>query len=140
MAILTTSDFDAIRKVIDHDLTATDLPNEVIGLDVYLGAAEREVIDRHRDAESETGDDLKRVQAAAIYLTAARIAPGIVRKTTISIQARDSSFSRPAFDGIKRAAELRGLADTELQAVIQPSATAPSRPTAFARASGTRGK
>lgn len=140
MSIISSSDFDSIRKAIDLDLTASDLPNEVIGLDVFHGAAEREVIARHPNAASETGDDLKRVQSAVIYLTAARIAPTVVRKTSISIQTRDSSYSRPAFDGQKRAKELRGLAEIELQEVIAPSATAPSRPTMFALANGTRGK
>lgn len=140
MTLITSADYDSIRKAIDLDLTATDLPNEVIGLDVFHGAAEREVIARHPTAADETGDDLKRVQAAVIYLVAARLAPTVVRKTSISVQTRDASYSRPAFDGQKRAAELRGLAEVELQEVIQPSAVAPSRPTMFALASGTRGK
>ena len=140
MAILSVADFDSIRKIIDLDLAANDLPDTVINQDVFLGSAEREVIARYPDAESETGDDLLRIKAAAIYLTAARIAPTVVRKTSINIQTRDSSYSKPAFDGQKRAQELRSLADTELNEVIQPSATAPTRPTMFAVASGTRGK
>ena len=138
MAILGIDDYSEIRAAILSDLEEHDLPDSLVGLDIYVGRAEAEIVERDPDAASRTGADGNRVRRATIYLAAALLCPAIERKTRVQIQTRDVSYSRASFDARVRAAELRGMADDELAQVLTGSS--PTRPTMFARAPGTRGK
>lgn len=137
--LLTIDAYPAIRAALDASLDATTLPNKVIEEDIYAGAAWDEVLERYPTADSETDADiLARLRRAAIYFAAARLAPVVVRITALSTTVQGVSYSRPVFDPAKRAAELRALADNEMDAVLTPGVL--SRPTFFTVASGTRGK
>lgn len=133
--LITEADFDAVRAALDTNLNESTLPDDIIGQDIYAGAASREVIDRVADAASKTGDDANRVIAATVLLTAARLTTAVVRLTSLSVQTRDVTYSRPDFDPVKKAAELRALADAELSP-LESSTT--RRPNLFCRASGGR--
>jgi hypothetical protein len=138
MALITAAVYSDIRAAIDISLDDTVLPDSIIALDLYAGAAEREVLSRDADALTRTGADLARVTTAAVLFAAARLAPAIPNIT--AEESDDVRYTRQAVDWAKRAADLRALAEIELQAVLAPSATTPSRPTMFARAMGGRGR
>lgn len=140
MTLLDNSYWPDVRAALDVKLDAAMLPDSVIEMDIHSGAAAREVIARVPDAESKTGDDEKRVKAAAVYLTAARMVYAVAQITSISVQTRDTSYSRRAWDPEAKKTELLALAEDELAVVIEPGATTPGRPTMFAAAAGGRGR
>lgn len=139
--MLATSDYPAVREVLDVSLTAANLPDATIERSVYKTAAIADVVERYATAVSET-DAAKqaRLTRAAIYFCAARLCPAVVRITSLSVTARDMSYSRQTFDPEERAAELRAEAEAEIAEIVEPEEETPNRPTMFAVASGTRGK
>lgn len=140
MAILSSTEYPAIRAAIDTELDTNSLPDAIIALSIYAGAADNDVIERDPDAESRTGDEATRILNAAIYFCAARLVPAAIRITGLNTTTRDLSYRRPLYDPEKRAEELRGLAEEEINEVLTPSETSPERPTMFTVASGVRGK
>ncbi len=140
MAILSSSDYPAIREALDVGLTLQQLPDATIGRDIFLGAAEAELLKRVPTAASMTGEDLLRVKRALVWLTAANLAHSVVRITSLSIQVRDMSYSRQTFDPDEKAAELRRRAESEIEILAPPATATPSRPIAFALARGGRGR
>lgn len=138
MAIITISDCASIRAAILADLAEQDLPNEIVSLDIFMGRANAEIVERDADAEGRTGADGDRVKRAAIYLCAAYLCPTVERKMRVQVTQRDVSYSRSGFDARARAAELRGMADDEMSQVL--TGASPEQFTMFGRASGTRGK
>lgn len=138
MAILTSDDYEAIRKALDTELTDKNLPNSIIGLDIYAGAADQDVLDVYPEAESDAAN-AARITRAAVLFCAARLAPAVVRLTSLTVSTRDLSYQRPAWDPEKRAAELRALAEEELAEILD-TGLAPTRPTLFGRAPGYRGQ
>lgn len=139
-ALIGSDDYETIRKLLDVSLNDGQLPDSTIGLDIYQGAAIADVLELHPTAESETGTDLLRCKRAAAYFCAARLAPAVVRITSLTIQARDLNYARPVFDPEKRAAELRALAQAEITEVLTPTEQAGTRPTMFVLATGNRGR
>lgn len=138
MSLLHISDFPAIRAALDVSLKALALPDAVIALPIYQGAAEAEVLARDPLAESRTGAALQHVVNAAICLAAAYIAPAMPALT--AEQIGQYRYQREV-DWPARAAELRARADAELAAVLTPStALRPAPPSMFAVASGRRGQ
>jgi hypothetical protein len=130
----TSADCDLVRAVLDISLTADSLPNATIVLDVYLGAAEREVKARVADWATLTGDELDALKTAVAYLTGARIAPALPQ----IVDAKDGQLSRrlQERDMMALAATLRSHADAELQTLVVDDV----RPMMFARARGSRGQ
>jgi hypothetical protein len=139
MAILTQADYPAIRAALDSKLNDQQLPDSIVELPIYRAAADQDVLDRDPQAESRTGSGADRIRRAAIFFCAARLAPVVVRITSITIQAHDLNYAKPVFDPEKRAAELRQMAEEEIAAVVAPAETTPARPTMFTTASGRRG-
>lgn len=140
--LITEADYDAIRKAIDITVDENMLPGDTIALPIYAPTAIRQVLDRDPTAESRTGTELNRVQNAAILFCAALIAPAMTGKmvNSLSTSTRDLNFSRPPYNGEKRAAELRGLAEAEIAEVLTPADETYAMPTMFAVASGRRGR
>jgi len=137
MALLSAADYPAIRAAIDVSLTARVLPDSVIGLPIYVDAAEAEVLARDPLAESRTGAALQHVTNAAVLLTAALLAPALPGYTAEDFS--EYSYQRKT-DWATRAAELRKRAEAELAAVLEPeNPTTASKPTMFTTAPGTRG-
>lgn len=114
MPILTVADYPAIRATIDVTFSKTDLPDDVIKLDIYSGAADDDVISRVSDAESKTGDDAKKVKRAAILFCAARLIPAVFQAESVTTNTRDLNYSKPTFDPVKRKAELIEMAEDQL--------------------------
>ena len=69
MALLTESDYDAIRHLLGSDFTDEDVPVSVIESDPYLPAAEAEIA---RILPDDTSDNAR---LAVMYLTAAYLSP-----------------------------------------------------------------
>lgn len=140
-SLITVNMYPDIRAALDVSLGEAELPNSIIAQRIYAGAARDEVLGRYPTAESETDSDIvERLKRAAIYLTAARLCPAVVRITSLTITKSDINYSKQTFDPEKRAAELRALAEQELAEVIEPSADTPQRPTFFSLATGRRGQ
>lgn len=137
MALLTTADYPAIRAALDVSLTARDLPDSVIGLAIYVGAAEAEVLVRDPVAASRIGAEKQHLVNAAVFLTAAYLAPALPALT----KERFAEYSyEQEVDWLARAADLRRRFEAELAAVLAPNDAATySRPTMFTTAAGTRG-
>jgi hypothetical protein len=139
VAILTSADYPEIRAALSPDLGTDDLPDSVIGRDVYAGAAQREVIAIDPIAESRTGAEAAHIKAAAILLTAARLA---LRLTRVSSE-RIASFAATYLpqDPELLAGSLRAQAMTELGYIpgLLTDLTTTIRPTMFALASNRRG-
>lgn len=140
MAILTSDDYPAIRAALDVSLDSSNLPDSLIALDIYSNHADQLVYERDPDADDRTGEDANRIKRAAVYFCAALLAPVVVRITSLSVQTRDVSYSRPVFDPEQRAADLRAMAEAEIDEILTPDEEAPGRPTMFDVASGTRGR
>jgi len=140
VAVITLSDAPSIRAAILVDLQDHQLPDDIIALPIYLDRANDLIVERDPDAETRTGSELKRIRRAAVFICAALLCPAVSRATSVSIQTRDVSYSRPAFDATQRAAELMAMAEDEIQAVLAPSDETPGRPTMFALAAGRRGQ
>jgi hypothetical protein len=140
MPILSSSDYPAIREALDVGLNAQTLPDATIARDIFLGAAEADLLRRVPTAASMTGSDLARVKRALVWLTAAYLAHSVVRITSMSIQTRDLSYSRQSFDPDEKARELRSRAEGEIGMLLEPTAATPSRPTMFTLAVGGRGR
>lgn len=137
MAILSSDEYPEIRAALDADLNANDLPDSIIAMTIYKDAADQDVLERDPDAATRTGEDANRVKRAAIYFCAARLAPVVVRLTSLSVTTRDMSYSRATFDPEERAAQLRNMAEEQLALVLEVD---PARPAFFSVAHGTRGK
>lgn len=138
MAILTPDDYDAVRAALDTTLDDELLPDSVIGLSIYVDAAELEIKRRDSDAESRTGDDAKRIKNATIYMVAALIAPALPR--IVSETIGESSYRRQDVDWQAVARDLRSRSDEELVRVIESDPVTSARPTIFSRATGQRGR
>jgi|GEM_PF-5253374 len=136
--LISSVNYPDIRAAIDIGLTDDILPDAVIALDVYVGAAERDVVSRDPFAETRTGAARVRVQAATVLFTAALLAPAIPQFT--SEKLADYSYNRQTFDWHKLAAELRSRAVAEINQVIGATGqTVYDRPTMFTKVSGRRG-
>jgi len=138
-ALLTTTEYPAIRAAIDTSLDTTVLPDSIIALDIYAGAARRDVLLLDATAESRTGDEFQHARNAAIYFCAARLIgalPQISRETSFD----GSGYQRQAIDTTARAAELRGQASAALDAYLDSGDAASDRPITFAAGCGQRGR
>lgn len=145
MTIISSTEYPQIRALLDVRLSSTDLSDTTIGRDVFVGAAEDELLAAIPTAASATGDDLVRAKRIVCLLTAARLAPTVVRITSITVDARDMQYSRQTFDPAKRAAELRAMAAEEMAELAESLDVSNSDdrrdlPPMFRRVSGTRGK
>jgi hypothetical protein len=138
-ALLTTTEYPAIRAAIDTSLDTDVLPDSIIALDIYAPSAQRDVLALDATAEDRTGDELQHAKNAAIYFCAARLIgalPQISRETGFD----GSGYQRQAVDTAARAAELRGRASAELDAYLESGNAASDMPTMFAAGCGQRGR
>lgn len=145
--ILTTADYPAVLAALDTLLTSAQVPDSLLDLPIYSEAAIQDVYDAYSAAGSAANPanetnaaNQTRITRAAIYYCAARLAPAVVRITSLQITTRDGSYSRQVFDPAKRAAELQAMAAEELADILEPSEETPNRPTVFALARGYRGR
>lgn len=137
--LLQAGSYDQIRACLDTSLDANALSDSVIDADIFAGRAESEILARDPNALTYLTTDAAyaRVLRALHYLTAALIAPTLPAIT--AEQVGSDRYSRAAWDGTKRAAELRGLANAELAAYLNTDGLVEPL-FAFGRAPGYRGR
>jgi hypothetical protein len=71
------SHFDSVRRAIDVDLTDTDLLDEVIADDVYLGRAAQQILMLDPLAETRAGVAEQAIIMATIFTVAALLVPAM---------------------------------------------------------------
>lgn len=136
-----STSYPAVLAVLDTKLTSADVPDTLLGQPIYKDAAIADVVELYPTALSATDAAITaRLTRAAIYFCAARLAPAVVRITSLNVSTRDMSYSRQTFDPDKRAAELRALAQGEIAAITDPDDATPNMPTMFTVAPGYRGR
>lgn len=139
MPIVTPEHFAQIRSAIDVSLTSDDLTDDTIAASIYLAAADVEIKRRDPLWSTRSGDELAALTLAAVYLTAALIAPAVPQ---IKSERYPEGYSYDrTIDYRQRAEDLRAAAEQQLGAVLAPSDPASlAMPSFFAVASGTRGQ
>lgn len=130
--------YPAVRAAIDTSLGTADLPDSIIALDIYAGAAVRDVLAVDPTAASRAGDELAHAQAAAVYFAAARLVAALPRVTRES--GNGYTLERRPADAGDLAASLRALASAELDAYLETDAATGDMPTMFRAAPGYRGR
>lgn len=138
LRILTYGDYEAVRKSLDLSLDEAALPSEIIELPVFGPAGESDVLERDPYSLGyQTTDTVawERVRRAAIWFTAARLAPAVPALTMERLG--DWSMSRKETDFGALAATLRGRAAAELAQNVTGSSPAPLP--SFTLACGRRG-
>jgi len=140
LALLTTSDYPAVRAALDTSLDDGDLPDGIIGLSIYQGRAEAFVLRRDPLAQTRTGADAQHVKNAAIFLTAGYLAPAL--PAVISDDYGDHRMQRKPMDWIARGQLLTQRGEAELDVLLLPPAllVTSARPRMFTVASGSRGR
>jgi hypothetical protein len=139
MAFLALDDYATIRAAIDISLSSAALPDSIISMSIYQGAAELGVLARDPLAATRIGTDAQHIVNAVIYWTAALLVPAIPKLTREQFDT-EYTVNRAQMDPLVQARTLRGLADAELDAVLAAGKTTPERPTMFALAHGCRGR
>lgn len=142
MTILAPAEYAAIRAAIDVALDSESLPDSVIALAIYLGAADLEVKTLDPLWATRTGDALIQLTNAAIYLTAARLAPALPRLLSARYDSGSDSEVRQfqARDWDAWAAQLRNWAQAALDTYLDVGDRISTRPTRFTAATGRRGR
>ena len=139
--ILTSTEYLAVLAALDTKLTTSDVPNSLLALPIYHDAAVDDVLEIYPEAESEADtDNQAKITRAAIFFCAARLAPAVVRLTSVNIATRDGSYSRQVFDPEKRAAELRAEAEELLNDIVEPEEETSNQPIMFTTVGGNRGR
>lgn len=136
--IVQTSDYGAVRAAIDTSLDSTALPDATIALPIFLDAADLEIKRRDPSWASRTADEATHLKNAAIYLTAALLAPAVPSLSGETFG--DYRYQLQTKDWTARSADLRQLMEQELNAYLETTTPTPDRPTMFAVASGRRGR
>lgn len=136
--ILTPSNYPAVRQAIDISLNETTLPDAAISSPIYLLAADLEIKARDPQWAAREGDAESYLVLAAIYLTAAKLAPAVPAIAQERFPEQ-YSYQRVGIDYVARARELMTLADAALANILEPSDETPYMPTMFTTASGGRG-
>lgn len=139
MAILSSGEYPEIRAALDTSLDTDVLPDSILAMSIYSGAADAAVIDRDPDAESRTGDEATHVLNAAIFFCAAFLAPAVPNILHETYPGQ-KSYQIEEIDWKEKEAHLLKRANEELEAVLDPTDTTPGRPTMFIRAIGNRGR
>lgn len=140
MAILEVGDYPAVRSALLIGLDAKTLPDATIGLDIFIGRAERELRATLPDLDTLLADEDEspRVLAAAVYLAAAAIAPSMA--SILEKRAQEIGLRYASIDWALRESQLRANAAAELDALLPNAAAGTERPRMFGVAAGRRGR
>lgn len=111
MALITSADYEFIRKRIDTSLNASSLPDTLIQL--FEAEAEEWVTDRV-SVEGLSDADSARATRAACYYCAHLIASAWTPMASESIAGAGSSWSKKVIDQLQNSARLLGKAEGEL--------------------------
>lgn len=136
--ILDTAHYEMVRAALGIEVDDYILTDDLIALPIYQGAAETEILRRDPQALSRTGTAAEHIINAAVYLTAALIAPAMTQMKRESFG--DYSYAATV-DWGDREKELRARFEREMAAVLNPDQIATTnRPVIFAAAKAYRGR
>lgn len=139
MAILPESRYDDVRAALDPTLDDAALPSEVIGSDVYQGAAERWLLALDPLAATRTGLEKDAVERALVYQIAGLLSPAVPITRQINLAGQSQTFA-PSETGPERTARLLGAAFGEVVGYLPSVADAAIvSPVIFTTVSGQRG-
>src|SRR5215510_10127369 len=96
--IVQPVDYGAVRAALDTSLDTTALPDATIALPIFLDAADLEIKRRDPAWASRTGDAATHLKNAAIYLTAALLAPAVPRVTEEILNAGNYRYRLEPID------------------------------------------
>jgi hypothetical protein len=119
MALITADEFPAVRAAINVELDEVGLPDNIIALPIYLGAADNEVKRRDPLWTTRTTAELRRLKNAVIYLTAARIVIALPRPNAEAFGQR-YSYKIDQLSAAQLSSSLEAFADSEINAVLTP--------------------
>lgn len=136
MAILSSSDYPAIRQALDITFDENYLPDATIALPIYLGAAESEIVRRDPQAASRTGAAGIHIKNAVILLTASYLAPAIQSMHAETFGTY--TYTHDTTNWQEKAEQLAARSEQELQSAMG-NLPAPARPSFFTVARGGRG-
>jgi len=119
MALITVDDFPAVRAAINIELDEVGLPDSIIALPIYLGAADSAVKQQDPLWNTRSSSELRHLKNAVIYFTAARILVSLPRVTSEAFGQRYSYKIDQVSTG-ELASSLQTFGDDEINAVINP--------------------
>jgi hypothetical protein len=125
LQFLDAGSFDQVRACLDLSLDAASLPDELIAQPVYAPDAEAEVLERDVNAATYADGTVAKQRAtnAAVFLTAARLAPSL--PAIASEKLGDWQMSQTPPDLAKLAASLRGMAARQISLNVNGTTSAP---------------
>ena len=127
-----------VRAAIDISLDEKVLPDSIIELGIYAGAAIRVVKDRDADWATRTGTQAERLNEAADLFTASR-AVFAIPNITSETSAQSSGYQRKAIDPEMISELLIARAIAAINTVLDVDNVAVQRPMLFGLACGRRG-
>lgn len=133
--LIGPTEYPSIRAAIDFNLDSDSLPDSIIALPIYIGEGIASVLARVPTAEAMTGADQERVQRAAIYFTAAYLAPTI--RDVVSERENDITLQYSKRDMLALAESLLARANAALDPLVDSN---PIYPIMFTTVSGRRGQ
>ena len=140
MALFTAIEYPQVRALLDITLKAEQMPDEIIALDTFHGAAERDVLARVPDAESRTGTQRLRLVHAAVLLCASYVAPALprllrdrfadqeIQLAPVDMAARATALQQEAYDEIAAVLEEDGMDEMVEIPILFAAADAGRRP------------
>ena len=111
MSLITSADYDFIRKRVDAASNATSIPDTLI--ESYLAEGEEWVTDRV-SVDGLSDAQLVRAKRAACYYCASLIAASWSPISSESIGGAGSSWSKKVIDQLQNSARLLAMAEGEL--------------------------
>lgn len=141
MAILTTAQYPEIRAAIGVEVNSRVLPDKVISMSIYLGAAERWALTVDADAATREGDELITLKSAITLKTASLLIKAMPMLLREEFRLGEG-FQRQKVDVKERADDLAAQALDAINSYIEPTEDERTAvlPVFFDVASGTRGK
>jgi hypothetical protein len=128
--LVTRLEYRHIRSAIDLAIDDEALPDDVISLPIFLGRARVNV--KYQDVlwRTRTGDEWQHLVNATVYFTAAYLVLPLVRNDQETFGTR-WAFKRTLIDPETLSTTLAGIAQTELDAVLNVGSLDAERPTMF---------
>lgn len=137
-SILTSAEYAEVRAAIGTDVSARDLPNSIIKLDLYQGVAERWARGIDAAIDTRQGDDLRIIKTAIVLKTASLILPAFPHLVSEDF-GEGESVRRQSVNIEERAAKLAQRAQDAIGQLVTQEAKPLNLPTMFTVAKGRRG-
>ncbi len=135
---IVEDDYPSIRAAIDVTLTPVALPDAIIALPIYAGAAELAIKGLAPDWEDADDDQTELLHLASIYWCASMLVPALPRLLRENIGRTSYSYESDLMDISDLIALLRSRASSLVG--VATTGTGNVMPTWFTVAHGTRAR